>query len=101
MLGGFGYAAWYTSFFSAGFVCYILRSRYNFKSLPVAVHANYGAAALVCFQICVFWRLYNEIWSNAGVIGGFYGPAGSPGYWGGAWFSVLIPLVYVGMGGMR
>lgn len=99
--GGFGYATWYLSFVTASVCCYLLRVRYNFKSLPSAVYTNYGAVAVVLFQICLTFRLFNEIWSNAGVIGGFYGAKGSPGYWGAAWLSVVIPMVYVIMGGMR
>eukprot|EP00930_Biecheleria_cincta_P036654 TRINITY_DN2511_c0_g1_i1.p1 TRINITY_DN2511_c0_g1~~TRINITY_DN2511_c0_g1_i1.p1 ORF type:complete len:736 (+),score=96.16 TRINITY_DN2511_c0_g1_i1:57-2210(+) len=101
MLGGLAYASWYLSFFSAGIVCYFLRTRYNFKSLPTAVYKNYGSVAVILFQFCLFFRLFNEVWSNAGTIGGFYGPAGSPSYWGAAWLSVLIPVSYVIMGGMR
>ena len=100
-LGGLAYTSWYISFFTTGVVCYILRTKYNFKSLPTAVYKNYGAVAVILFQLCLFFRLFNEVWSNAGVIGGFYGPAGSSGYWGAAWLSVLIPTVYVIMGGMR
>jgi urea-proton symporter len=101
MLGGLAYASWYLSFFSGGFVCYILRTKYKFKSLPIAVYKTYGPVAVIFFQLCLFFRLFNEVWSNAGVIGTFYGAAGTPGYWGGAWLSVLIPVVYTCMGGMR
>eukprot|EP00931_Biecheleriopsis_adriatica_P100082 TRINITY_DN7509_c0_g1_i1.p1 TRINITY_DN7509_c0_g1~~TRINITY_DN7509_c0_g1_i1.p1 ORF type:complete len:705 (-),score=126.37 TRINITY_DN7509_c0_g1_i1:113-2227(-) len=101
VLGGLAYTSWYLSFFTTGVVCYILRTKYNFKSLPTAVYKNYGTVAVILFQICLFFRLFNEVWSNAGVIGGFYGSKGSPGYWGAAWLSVLIPTCYVIMGGMR
>lgn len=101
ILGGLAYTSWYLSFFTTGIVCYRLRTKYNFKSLPCAVRKNYGAVAVILFQLCLFFRLFNEVWSNAGVIGGFYGPKGSSGYWGAAWLSVLIPTVYVIMGGMR
>jgi len=100
-LGGIAYTSWYLSFFTTGVVCYLLRTRYNFKSLPTAVYKNYGVCAVILFQLCLFFRLFNEVWSNAGVIGGFYGPKESPGYWGAAWLSVLIPVGYVMLGGMR
>jgi len=101
VLGGLAYTSWYLSFFTTGIVCYMLRTKYNFKSLPTAVYKNYGTVAVILFQICLFFRLFNEVWSNAGVIGGFYGPKGSPSYWGAAWLSVCIPTCYVMMGGMR
>jgi Na+/proline symporter len=101
ILGGVAYTSWYLSFFSAAFVCYFLRTKYKFKSLPTAVFRNYGTSAVLAFQLAVLWRLFNEVWSNAGVIGSFYGAAGSPEYWGACWLSVLIPVLYVLMGGMR
>jgi len=101
MLGGLAYNSWYLSFFSSGIVCYVLRTRYGFKSLPTAVFKNYGAVAVLCFQLCVLFRLFNEVWSNAAVIGQFYGTTGSESYWGATWFSVLVPATYVVMGGMR
>jgi len=101
MLGGFAYDSWYISFFSSAIVCYFLRTRYNFQSLPTAIYKNYGAGAVFCFQLCVIFRLFNEVWSNASVIGLFYGSSGSSSYWGACWFSVLVPAIYVVMGGMR
>ncbi|CAK0910786.1 unnamed protein product [Prorocentrum cordatum] len=101
VLGGLAYDSWYLSFFSSAIVCYVLRTRYNFKSLPTAIFKNYGAVAVICFQLCVLFRLFNEVWSNSSVIGTFYGSTGSDKYWGATWFSVAIPAGYVLMGGMR
>lgn len=101
MLGGLAYCSWYLSFFSSGIVCYFLRTKYGFKSLPTAIATNYGQFACFCFELCVLFRIFNETWSNATVIGLFYGEAGSSRYWGAAWFSVLVPAAYVIMGGMR
>mmetsp|Transcript_103408 Transcript_103408/g.186603 ORF Transcript_103408/g.186603 Transcript_103408/m.186603 type:complete len:730 (-) Transcript_103408:74-2263(-) len=101
MRGGVAYASWYVSFWTAGIVCYLLRTKYNFKSMSTAVYSTYGMGGVLCFQACLLFRLFNEIWSNATVIGSFYGPLGSSGYWGACWLSTLIPCVYVIMGGMR
>jgi len=101
MLGGLAYDSWYLSFFSSAIVCYFLRTRYGFRSLPTAVLKNYGAPGAFCLMLCVLFRLFNEVWSNATVIGLIYGPAGSEKYWGACWFSVLVPAIYVVMGGMR
>jgi hypothetical protein len=101
VLGGLAYDSWYLSFFSSAIVCYVLRTRYNFKSLPTAIFKNYGSVAVICFQLCVLFRLFNEVWSNSSVIGTFYGTTGSDRYWGATWFSVAIPAGYVLMGGMR
>jgi len=101
VLGGLAYDSWYLSFFSSAIVCYVLRTRYNFKSLPTAIFKNYGSVAVICFQLAVLFRLFNEVWSNSAVIGSFYGSTGSDRYWGATWFSVAIPAGYVLMGGMR
>lgn len=101
MLGGVAYAGWYTSFFSAAILGYVLRTKYGYFSLPEAVHKTYGSFATLLFMLCVAFRLHNEVWSNAAVIGNFFGRTGSSPYWGAAWFSVLVPAVYTFMGGMR
>jgi hypothetical protein len=101
MLGGFGYAAWYTSFFSAAILGYVLRTRFGYKSLPEAINTNYGPLPCLCFMFCCIFRLFNEVWSNATVIGELFGSTNSSSYWGAAWFGVLIPSIYVFMGGMR
>lgn len=101
LLGGVAYAGWYTSFFSAALVGYVLRTRYGYFSLPEAVHKTYGSFAALLFMLCVLFRLHNEVWSNAAVIGNFFGRTGSSPYWGAAWFSVLVPAAYTCMGGMR
>lgn len=113
--GGFGYAAWYLAFPSAAIVCYRLRKK-GYQSLPQAIHAKYGTCAVLCFSLCVVYRLYNEVWSNSRVIADFYGretknfqnadgstttvDASSP-WWAAAVLSTALPLVYVFCGGMR
>lgn len=101
MMGGLGYASWYISFLSAAVLGYVLRTRFGYKSLPEAVNKTYGSFACLCFMFCCMFRLFNEVWSNATVIGELYGVKNSSSYWGAAWFGVLIPAIYVFMGGMR
>ena len=113
--GGFGYAAWYLAFPSAAIVCYRLRKK-GYASLPQAIHAKYGTAAVLVFSLCVIYRLYNEVWSNSRVIADFYGretknvqnadgttttiDASAP-WWAAAVLSTALPLFYVFCGGMR
>jgi len=73
VMGGVGYAGWYTSFFAAAFVGYTLRTKYGFTSLPQAVERCYGPAASVCFSLALLFRLWNEVWSNSVVVASFYG----------------------------
>jgi hypothetical protein len=115
--GGWGYAAWYVSFFSGAAVIYVLRTRYGYSSLPEAIYRRYGRGATLAFGFAAMYRLYQEVWSNAKIVGDFYGayngadPAlcSGPGdncasfqnWWWASVVSTLIPLTYVFMGGMR
>ena len=62
----------YTSFFSASLVGYYLRTRHGFRCLPIAVERCYGPTGLICLNIALLFRLWNEIWSNVAVVASFY-----------------------------
>lgn len=53
--GGFAYAGWYISFFSASAVIYKLRQK-GYHSLPEAIHQRYGSVALMSFAAAVLYR---------------------------------------------
>lgn len=61
-------AAYYTSFASVGVVVYFLRTRKGYRSLPEAINLRYGPLATLSFGAAVFFRLYQEVWSNAVVV---------------------------------
>lgn len=66
-------AAYYTSFASVGIVIYFIRTRQGYRSLPEAINERYGSMATLAFGLAVLFRLYQEVWSNALVVAGFYG----------------------------
>ena len=66
-------AAYYTSFASVGIVIYLIRTRQGYRSLPEAINERYGSLATLAFGLAVLFRLYQEVWSDALVVGGFYG----------------------------
>ena len=107
VLGGFAYAAWYTSFWTAGIVGYVLRTRHGYRSLTLAVDTLYGPTAGICLGLALLYRLFNEVWSNTAVVAGFYGSGpsddsdGDSQWWWAVVLSTLVPLTYVMMGGMR
>ena len=101
IVGGLGYAAWYTSFFSAAIVCYRLRVKCGFKSLPEAINARYGKLACLSFFLVVLYRLFNEVWSNAIVVASFYGEPQTASWYAAASISVAVPAVYITIGGLR
>ena len=101
ILGGFSYAAWYVSFWSAALVGYMLRTRHGYSSLIVAVDTLYGPVAAVGFGLALLVRLFNEVWSNTTVVAMFYGERDSAEWWVAVVLSSAVPLSYVLMGGMR
>jgi len=101
VIGGFGYASWYFSFFSVGTVAYFLRSKHGYTSLQEAIYERYGAFATISYSLAVLFRLYQEIWSNSLVVASFYGDYNTASWWIAAILSTFIPFVYVSIGGMR
>jgi Na+/proline symporter len=102
MIGCYGYTGWYLSFFAAAFVGYKLRTGpFSFGSLPQAVEFCYGHASVVLFMLMLFYRLFNEVWSNAIVVASFYGEYQTNSWWTAVAMSVVVPGLYVTMGGMK
>lgn len=56
-----------------GIVIYLIRTRKGYRSLPEAINERYGSMATLAFGLAVLFRLYQEVWSNALVVAGFYG----------------------------
>lgn len=61
IMGGVAYAGWYVSFWTAGLVGYFLRTRSGFASLPAAVERCYGPTGLLCLNLALLFRLWNEV----------------------------------------
>lgn len=100
-LGGLGYSIYYLSFFVAGIVFYLIRTRTPYRSLPAFLHGNYGMTGMRLFLIAVGIRLYNEVWSNTKVVGSFFGPEGSFHYWLAAIIFTAFTVIYTLRGGLR
>lgn len=49
----------------------------------------------------IYLLVYNEVWSNTAVVGGYYGPAGSPQFIGAALLFTAATLFYSVKGGLR
>ncbi|KAL0034477.1 hypothetical protein WJX79_004596 [Trebouxia sp. C0005] len=101
IVGACAYAAYYTSFASVGIVIYLIRTKQGYRSLPEAINERYGSMATLAFGLAVLFRLYQEVWSNALVVAGFYGAEHTKEWWLGACLSTAIPVVYSVTGGMR
>ncbi|KAJ9523670.1 hypothetical protein QJQ45_020099 [Haematococcus lacustris] len=101
--GGLAYAAYYTAFPAAAICIYLMRTRHGYRSLPQAISERYGPTATLAFGLAVLYRLYQEVWSNSLVVGGFFGPTvgHSPEWWAAVVVSTAIPAFYSITGGMR
>ena len=63
--------------------------------------SRYGRLASLAFSCAILVRLYNEIWSNSAVVGGYYGKEGSVTFIVAASFFTLVVLLYSLKGGLR
>lgn len=101
IVGGVAYAAYWLCIPLAGFAIYRLRTRYAAKGLVSFLTENYGHGAAVAFSAAILIRLFNEVWSNTSVVGGYYGKSGSKEFIIAAVVFTLITLVYSMKGGLR
>lgn len=101
MVGGLAYAAYWLSIPVAGFVIYRLRTRYGATGLVSFLVGKYGRLAALAFSAAILIRLYNEVWSNTAVVGGYYGPSGSHAFIGAALLFTAATLFYSVKGGLR
>jgi len=101
VVGGLAYAAYWLSIPFAGWVIYRLRVRHGATGLVQFLTSKYGRFAALAFSAAILIRLYNEIWSNTAVVGGFYGAPGSAGFIGSALLFTAATLFYSLKGGLR
>lgn len=101
LVGGLAYATWWLSIPVAGVVILYLRRRFAATGLVAFLMQRYGRAAALAFSLAILVRLYNEIWSNTAVVGGYFGAPGSTGFIAAALAFTGFTLVYSLKGGMR
>lgn len=101
IVGGLAYAAYWLSIPVAGIVIYRLRTREGASGLVPFLVGKYGRAAALAFSLAILVRLFNEVWSNTAVVGGYYGEAGSYGFIAAALLFTVAVLLYSLKGGLR
>ncbi len=100
-VGGLAYATYWLCIPLAGFAIYRLRTKFLAKGLVSFLSKNYGIAAAFVFSLAILIRLFNEVWSNSSVVGGYYGESGSVLFIVAATVFTLITLTYAMWGGLR
>ncbi|RGP56583.1 SLC5/6 family protein [Pseudomonas abyssi] len=101
LVGGLAYATYWLSIPLCGLVIYRLRRRFQATSLVSFLTSNYGHGAALAFSAAILIRLFNEVWSNTAVVGGYYGDSGSPAFIGAALLFTAVTLAYSLRGGLR
>ena len=101
IVGGVAYAVYWLCIPLAGFAIYRLRAKYVAKGLISFLTENYGKSAAIFFSAAILIRLFNEVWSNTSVVGGYYGAPGSKGFILSATVFTIITLIYSVRGGLR
>lgn len=101
IVGGLAYATYWLSIPVAGLVIYRIRTREGATGLVPFLIGKYGRLAALAFSAAILVRLFNEVWSNTAVVGGYFGEAGSGGFIASALLFTVIVLVYSLKGGLR
>lgn len=100
-VGGVAYAVYWLCIPLTGYAIYRLRKKYLAKGLVDFLNTNYGKFASISFSAAILVRLFNEVWSNTSVVGGYYGKSGSKEFILAAILFTIITLIYSVMGGLR
>ncbi|MCT4561173.1 MAG: sodium:solute symporter [Crocinitomicaceae bacterium] len=101
LVGAVAYGVYYLSFIVAGYVLVRMRMKGNLTSIPSFIEGKFGRSALVLFTILIGFRLFNEVWSNTMIIGGFFGETGSTPYYLAILTFTGLTIAYVIKGGMK
>ena len=101
IVGGLAYAAYWLSIPVAGVAIYAIRRTTGAQGLVPFLVAKYGRGAAAAFALVILIRLYNEVWSNTAVVGGYYGEPGSAAFIGAALVFTVAVLLYSMKGGLR
>ena len=101
IVGGLAYAAYWLSIPVAGIALFAIRRSTGAKGTVAFLVSKYGRGAAFAFAVAILIRLYNEIWSNTEVVGGYYGAPGTPAFVVAALVFTAAVLFYSMKGGLR
>jgi len=99
--GGLAYASYWLSIPVAGYIIYLIRTQTGARSLQEFLTSRFGRLASLAFAAAILIRLYNEVWSNTAVVGGYFGLPGEWEYWTAAMLFTMFTLAYSLKGGLR
>ncbi|WP_148861130.1 sodium:solute symporter family transporter [Marinobacter fonticola] len=101
VVGGLAYATYWLSIPVAGYIIYLIRTQTGATSLQDFLTSRFGRLAALAFAAAILIRLYNEVWSNTAVVGGYFGLPGEWQYYTAAMLFTAFTLAYSLKGGLR
>jgi len=101
IIGGLAYAMYYLSFLVAGLVIFQMRTKGGYRSIHHFLESKFGKSAVIIFSILIGFRLFNEVWSNTLVIGGYFGEAGTTPFYLAIFAFTVLTLIYSLKGGLK
>ena len=101
VVGGLAYASYWLSIPVAGYIIYLIRTQTGARSLQDFLTSRFGRLASLAFAAAILIRLYNEVWSNTAVVGGYFGLPGEWEYYSAAMLFTVFTLAYSLKGGLR
>lgn len=101
VVGGLAYATYWLSIPVAGYIIYLIRLQTGAGSLQAFLTSRFGRLAAASFAVAILIRLYNEIWSNTAVVGGYFGAPDDIAYYSAAMLFTAFTLAYSLKGGLR
>jgi Na+/proline symporter len=101
IVGGLAYAAYWLSIPVAGLAIFAIRRSTGARGMIPFLVTKYGRGAAGAFALVILIRLYNEVWSNTEVVGGYYGAPGSASFIASALIFTVAVLFYSMKGGLR
>lgn len=101
IVGGLAYAIYWLSIPVAAMAIFAIRRSTGARGLAEFLGRKFGRAASLSYGALVFTRLFNEVWSNTAVVGGYYGEPGSLAFVAAALLFTFAVLMYSLKGGLR
>jgi Na+/proline symporter len=101
IVGGLAYATYWLSIPVAAMAIFSIRRSTGARSLAEFLGARHGRAAALSYGALAVMRLFNEVWSNTAVVGGYYGEPGTWAFVASALAFTFAVLMYSLKGGLR
>lgn len=101
IVGGLAYAIYWLCIPLSGVLIWRLRKKFNAKGIVHFLTTYYGKSAAAVFSLAIFIRLFNSVWSNSTVVGGYFGASGTTTFIIATLLFTIVTATYSIRGGLR